>query len=79
MLENSDKSHYPELYQDGCCGCLFCDCCPATTAFICGSSGPCCGSCGYNQAWKISTLMNIVRARCPSCEVPSAGADTHPP
>jgi len=63
MLENSDKSHYPELYQDGCCGCLFCDMCPATTAFMCGSSGPCCGSCGFNQAWKISTLLNIMRPK----------------
>ena len=60
-LENSDKTHYPELYQAGCCGWLFCDLCPATTAFLCGCNGPCMGCLGINAAYKVGALKNIVR------------------
>lgn len=61
LLETSDRTHYPDLYADGCGGCLFCNFCPATTAWLCGCSGPCCGC--YNVAWKLGTLMNIVRPK----------------
>jgi hypothetical protein len=63
QLETSDRTHYPELYSDGCCGCVFCGVCPATTAFLCGSSGPCCGAFGLNGLYKLGHLKNMVRAQ----------------
>jgi hypothetical protein len=60
-MENSDSTHYPELYSQGCCGWLLCGICPATTAFVCGSSGPCLGCCGVNGAFKIGAVKNMMK------------------
>jgi hypothetical protein len=61
QLETSDRTHYPELYSDGMCGWAFCGLCPATTAMMCGNSGPCCGAGGLNGLFKIGALKNTVR------------------